>query len=777
MKRMKMLSKNLQRSSEGCPDAWTRYDRSCYHGNSSEVTVQEAIDNCRLHHAHLVYIEDHGGNEFVKGFMDAEVPSVWLGARYDRSRQQWFWFGDSDIVDGNQSDVRFNTRWAYGLSPPAASKYCSAVGRDGWWNFVDCSETRPFVCQKPRSCQIGWYNADCSARCHCRRADLCRREDGVCLTGCSPGWTGASCNTGNPMPEASFHCLKTSDTAGDLRAELTVDVKGRQYSVIQAVNEKGTPLPCTLTKVAQRSHHVFITLVLQRVFVDLNDTGSLDNNETKSENASAENTTTSVVAQSKGVRPPTTLNAPGVTASGKTTLSTASVTKSGKTTLSTASVTKSGKTTLSTASLTKSGKTTLSADSVAKNGKTTLSTASVTKSGKTTLSTASVTKSGKTTLSTASVAKSGKTTLSTASVAKSGKTTLSTASVTKSGKTTLSTASVTKSGKTTLSTASVAKNGKTTLSTASVAKSGATTLSTTSVTKNGKTTLSTTSVTKNGHAKNSTTAAPNTTPVTNESVTVTTSRKKGEDVTVTSSRQKGEDVTVTSIRQKGEDVTVTTSQGDRNETKARKCGASSDRSSGPGEECVASRSENGSITWLIQFKEFPDVETGNDVTVEVTCNLGDVGDLEFTDSILDDSEQGELLEAAMMPVVTSVYVSDADTGQSVEHFHLGQRLQLHVDVQGLADYECGFPHSCLVRPQGGGEGQEIKILDKDGCGQENWPVKNLFAREKGQFISNAFPAFSLGSDAIELECRVHVLVISHPQECQTVGLYSHNVIY
>ena len=48
------------------------------------------------------------------------------------------------------------------------------------------------------------------------------------------------------------------------------------------------------------------------------------------------------------------------------------------------------------------------------------------------------------------------------------------------------------------------------------------------------------------------------------------------------------------------------------------------------------QSGNGTVTWLIEFKQFQGVTTGNDVTVEVTCELDEADNLELLDSVYDD---------------------------------------------------------------------------------------------------------------------------------------------
>ena len=52
--------------------------------------------------------------------------------------------------------------------------------------------------------------------------------------------------------------------------------------------------------------------------------------------------------------------------------------------------------------------------------------------------------------------------------------------------------------------------------------------------------------------------------------------------------------------------------------------------------CLLWQSGNGTVTWLVEFKQFRGVTTGDDVTVEVTCELDEADNLEPLDSIHDD---------------------------------------------------------------------------------------------------------------------------------------------
>ena len=60
------------------------------------------------------------------------------------------------------------------------------------------------------ACDVGWFGEDCSSRCHCHESLPCRQEDGLCPRGCSPGWTGRTCNTGQSLvvhPQSQLQCV------------------------------------------------------------------------------------------------------------------------------------------------------------------------------------------------------------------------------------------------------------------------------------------------------------------------------------------------------------------------------------------------------------------------------------------------------------------------------------------------------------------------------------------------------------------------------------------
>ena len=48
------------------------------------------------------------------------------------------------------------------------------------------------------------------------------------------------------------------------------------------------------------------------------------------------------------------------------------------------------------------------------------------------------------------------------------------------------------------------------------------------------------------------------------------------------------------------------------------------------------QSGNGTVTWLIEFKQFESITTGSDITVEVTCEIDEADNLEPLESVYDD---------------------------------------------------------------------------------------------------------------------------------------------
>lgn len=69
------------------------------------------------------------------------------------------------------------------------------------------------------------------------------------------------------------------------------------------------------------------------------------------------------------------------------------------------------------------------------------------------------------------------------------------------------------------------------------------------------------------------------------------------------------------------------------------------------------QSGNGTVTWLIEFKQFESITTGSDITVEVTCETDEADSLEPLESVYDD----RLIVCSYLPsgpVAYNVYVRD-----------------------------------------------------------------------------------------------------------------------
>lgn len=54
------------------------------------------------------------------------------------------------------------------------------------------------------------FGKDCVGECHCRNEmEVCDKRTGTCKSGCAPGWTGNTCQTGDDVT-ASLYSLAIS---------------------------------------------------------------------------------------------------------------------------------------------------------------------------------------------------------------------------------------------------------------------------------------------------------------------------------------------------------------------------------------------------------------------------------------------------------------------------------------------------------------------------------------------------------------------------------------
>lgn len=184
-----------------------------------------------------------------------------------------------------------------------------------------------------------------------------------------------------------------------------------------------------------------------------------------------------------------------------------------------------------------------------------------------------------------------------------------------------------------------------------------------------------------------------------------------------------------------------------------------------GQECIASRDANNTVTWLIEFKQFEGATTDDDVTIEVTCDLDDADNMATAEVVMDDSQTDRRMYGSESSVLSEVYLTDAKTGQRLDEYHTGHILRLHVDVIGLTSNECATPSTCVLRPVDA-EQTKVVLTEENGCPAAGSPVTEWqFSRTTGggdsrqevRYETNPFSAVSLGTSQLQIECKLNIV--------------------
>ncbi|XP_054039810.1 C-type lectin domain family 2 member B-like [Rissa tridactyla] len=113
-----------------CPDDWVWYRNVCYYLSRAEGSWEWSQEQCSSHGASLAMPRREGEMEFLwrlKGNVD-----YWLGLRRRGERLQW--------VDGSS----FNQTFEVHGQGECAYLYDGAVASAG------CSQSRPYICSKPK---------------------------------------------------------------------------------------------------------------------------------------------------------------------------------------------------------------------------------------------------------------------------------------------------------------------------------------------------------------------------------------------------------------------------------------------------------------------------------------------------------------------------------------------------------------------------------------------------------------------------------------------------
>ena len=125
---------------------WKRSEKSLYQLQRSSRTWQQARDVCIRKGAHLVDIDSEEENTFVANFADTGglIVNYWIGVNDLDS--------ENDFRGSDGSTHKF-FNWREGEPNNSKEEDCIEVIRKAWsleskWNDIDCSESRPFVCEK-----------------------------------------------------------------------------------------------------------------------------------------------------------------------------------------------------------------------------------------------------------------------------------------------------------------------------------------------------------------------------------------------------------------------------------------------------------------------------------------------------------------------------------------------------------------------------------------------------------------------------------------------------
>ncbi|XP_077330013.1 uncharacterized protein LOC143964279 [Lithobates pipiens] len=121
-----------------CGKDWTFYKLSCYYKCTSKTSWNSAKEDCEKKMSHLVIINGDGEMNFLRTFSQKESP--WVGLNKTESNK-WQW------VDGTV----LNTKefWQDGQPDKKNGIEDCAQFREGdGLNDVDCSSTRPYICEK-----------------------------------------------------------------------------------------------------------------------------------------------------------------------------------------------------------------------------------------------------------------------------------------------------------------------------------------------------------------------------------------------------------------------------------------------------------------------------------------------------------------------------------------------------------------------------------------------------------------------------------------------------
>ncbi|XP_040198097.1 hepatic lectin-like [Rana temporaria] len=121
-----------------CGKDWTFYKLNCYYKSTIKTSWNSAKEDCEKKMSHLVIINGDGEMNFLRTFSQKESP--WVGLNKTEPNK-WQW------VDGTV----FNTTEFWQNGQPDNKKGiedCAQFREGDGLNDVDCSATKPYICEK-----------------------------------------------------------------------------------------------------------------------------------------------------------------------------------------------------------------------------------------------------------------------------------------------------------------------------------------------------------------------------------------------------------------------------------------------------------------------------------------------------------------------------------------------------------------------------------------------------------------------------------------------------
>ncbi|XP_060598530.1 perlucin-like protein [Ruditapes philippinarum] len=137
---------HLASSRTPCLDGWMAYGGSCYYFGSNEVNYARADQYCKSLRAHLVHVDSHNENIFLKKFMQNHSYSrrhYWIGMTDIETENVWMLPGE------NKTTSFFD--WANSREPSGTrTENCARFAQEHnyKWGDISCTSTARPVCEE-----------------------------------------------------------------------------------------------------------------------------------------------------------------------------------------------------------------------------------------------------------------------------------------------------------------------------------------------------------------------------------------------------------------------------------------------------------------------------------------------------------------------------------------------------------------------------------------------------------------------------------------------------